>query len=287
MDKLRRIKNITIVAEDKIESIKIKNPLVTQTIEVMNQTEMLQTLIDTYANKSGFQNYLLNPCQVIPQVDFPPENTAELLSDDKFAKPLWFIPPIETDFVRGVPREYPQVTKEICRQALRKAVCGLLRVAGFNDSSNIALVTLTDAVDEFLKTLLTHVNDVRNNQGSEEMGLDVLTLEKGYFQMTQNSLMSIHNYFKNNIIARNKYEINEFKEIEAEYDKMMKESQREHEKFREDEFMHFLDTVAVTVSTVTVSANPPVIIGEDGLPQNVNIVNYIKTDEENGVDNQV
>lgn len=32
--------------------VKVKNPLVTQTIEVMKQTEMLQSLIDTYSNKS-------------------------------------------------------------------------------------------------------------------------------------------------------------------------------------------------------------------------------------------
>lgn len=43
-----------IIAKILIFSVElqVKNPLVTQTIEVMKQTEMLQSLIDTYSNKS-------------------------------------------------------------------------------------------------------------------------------------------------------------------------------------------------------------------------------------------
>ncbi|XP_055911748.1 uncharacterized protein LOC129945840 [Eupeodes corollae] len=231
--------------------VKVKNPLVTQTIEVMKQTEMLQSLIDTYSNKSGSNNYLLNPCQMIPQVDFPPENATDFVNDDKFAKPLWFIPPNQTDFTRGEPKEYPQINKPVCKESLRKAICGQLCIAGFTDTAESALVLFTDALEEFIRNFILQIKDIQCNEHADrQSSIDILTLERAYYALTSTSLTAIHNYFKNNLIARNRSEIREFRGVLQEYDKLMKESQSMQKgPFQENDFMNFLDFTATAGPT--------------------------------------
>lgn len=271
-EKLKKIKRAMKTAEEQIETIKIQNPLVTQTIEVMNQTEMLQTLIDTYANKSGYNNYLLNPSQVIPQIDFPPENAANLLNDDKFCNPFWFIPPIETNFSKGAPERFPEITQDIAKAAIRKAIAGILRIAGFNEAANSSLVLLTDAVEEFIRNLLTESKHIQIIESKDKLcSLDVITLEKGYYSLTHNSLTCLHNYFKNEIIAKNRLEINEFKDAYNEYDKLMKESQSMQ---KEEDYMNFLD-----FSTIQ---NNPQQTTEGG---GVNIMNLLENDNNTNTGN--
>ncbi|XP_067637181.1 uncharacterized protein Spt7 [Eurosta solidaginis] len=230
--------------DDKNVQLRVKNPLVTQTIEVMKQTEMLQSLIDTYSNKSGTSNYLLNPCQMIPEVDFPPENAADFINDDKFAKPIWFIPPTDTLFARGVPQSYPQINAEISRAALRKAVCGQLRVSGFTDFSESALVLYADAAQEFIRSFLQRLREIHDNNAQLELQNEVKVkyLEKAYYSFTNASLTQLHNYFKHQLVARNRSEIAEFNGVLQEYDKLMKESQSmQKEEFQEGDFLNILE----------------------------------------------
>ncbi|KAM7349390.1 spt7 isoform 2-T3 [Cochliomyia hominivorax] len=242
--KLNEVQSQLPVEVNKNVLVKVKNPLVTQTIEVMKQTEMLQSLIDTYSNKSGSSNYLLNPCQMIPEVDFPPENAANFVSDEKFAKPIWFVPPRDSDFAKGKPQHYPQVNSEICRASLRKAVCGQMRVAGFTDTAESALVLFADACEEFILNLMQHVREVHTNDVKLETqrDIEVKNLEKAYYSMTNNSLTQVHNYFKHHLIARNRTEIAEFNDSFQEYDKLMKESQNmQKEEFQEGDFMNIFE----------------------------------------------
>ncbi|XP_075155752.1 spt7 [Haematobia irritans] len=242
--KLSEVQNQMPVEVSKNVTVKVKNPLVTQTIEVMKQTEMLQSLIDTYSNKSGTSNYLLNPCQMIPEVNFPPENVADFVSDDKFTKPIWFVPPQDTNFAKGVPQHYPQVTSDICRASLRKAVCGQMRVAGFTDTAESALILFADACEEFILNLMQSVREVHANDEKLETqrDIEVKNLEKAYYSMTNNSLTQVHNYFKHHLIAKNRMEIAEFNGVFQEYDKLMKESQRmQKEEFHEGDFMNIFE----------------------------------------------
>ncbi|KAL9881651.1 uncharacterized protein LOC119637031 isoform X2 [Glossina fuscipes] len=210
----------------------------------MKQTEMLQSLIDTYSNKSGTSNYLLNPCQMIPEVDFPPENAADFISNEKFAKPIWFIPPQDTKFTKGVPQLYPQLNTEICKASLRKAVCGQLRVAGFTDTAESALILFADAIEEFMRNLLQQVREIHANDPKLETkrDIEVKHLEKAYYSMTNTSLTQVHNYFKHHLIARNRSEIEEFNGVLHEYDKLMKESQNmQKDEFQETDFMNIFE----------------------------------------------
>ncbi|XP_054730463.1 uncharacterized protein LOC129239157 isoform X1 [Anastrepha obliqua] len=234
--------------------LKVKNPLVTQTIEVMKQTEMLQSLIDTYSNKSGTSNYLLNPCQMIPEVDFPPENATDFINDDKFAKPIWFIPPIETQFARGVPQSYPEINPEICRAALRKAVCGQLRVSGFTDISESALVLFADAAQEFMRNFMLRIREVHANNPQTEIQneVEVKSLEKAYYSLANASLTQVHNYFKHQLVARNRSEIAEFNGVLQEYDKLMKESQSMQKEEFQGDFLNILEMPASNEPNVSI-----------------------------------
>lgn len=90
---------------------------------------------------------------------------------------------------------------------------------------------LTDGLDEFYKCLLASLNDVLVNESRDtQKTLDVSVVERGYFQQTRNSLTSLHNYHKNDIVQRNCAERREFQEIFNEYDRLMKQSQNLHKK---------------------------------------------------------
>lgn len=215
--------------------------MVTQTVEVMHQTETIQTLIDTYADKSN-GNYVLNHNQILPHIDFPPENTANLLSDSKFAKPLWFIRPKDTRFSQGgVPKAIPPISKPIVNICLRKSLCGLLKMSDFIQSTDSALILFTDAIDHFYKAFMDSINEAvllceappgadkrKRLPNDKNRKLDVAVVEKAYRTMTSESLTSLHNYYKNTIIAKNAQEIEEFTEIFGEYKKLQQESQDLH-----------------------------------------------------------
>lgn len=193
---------------------------------------------------------------MIPQVDFPPENATDFVNDDKFAKPLWFIPPNETDFTRGVAKEYPQINKQVCKASLRKAICGQLCIAGFTDTAESALVLFTDALEEFIRNFMFQIKDIQTNEYKDKQSsVDILTLERAYYALTSTSLTAIHNYFKNNLIARNRSEIQEFRGVLQEYDKLMKESQSMQKgPFQENDFMNFLDFTATAGNATQESA---------------------------------
>lgn len=52
------------------------------------------------------------------------------------------------------------------------------------------------------------------------------TLEKAYTAMTSTSVMNLHNYYKNEIINRNRAEIIRFKGTQLEYEKLVEESEQ-------------------------------------------------------------
>lgn len=83
-----------------------------------------------------------------------------------------------------------------------------------------------DSVDEFYKSLMESVNLIVVSQRRDRRKLlDIATLEKGYHSMTSFSLTSLHNYYKNEIVSRNRAEIKEFNDMFEEYDKLKQESQ--------------------------------------------------------------
>ncbi|XP_037047482.1 uncharacterized protein LOC119082172 [Bradysia coprophila] len=224
LEKLKLSNLTTKTTDENNQVLTIDNPLVTQTVEVMNQTEFIQTLLDTYA--SDAQSSFLNQNEGIfmPHIDLTPDTTANLVSDEKFLKPLWYIPPHETEFTKGSPTTIPKISKPVAMEAIRISLSGLVRLKGFNDSTDSALQMFTDGVDEFFKCFMESINSVLVNDGQDRnKTLTIATLEKA-FQRNNSSLTTLHNYYKNEIIARNKSEIDEFKNVYQDYDKLMQEN---------------------------------------------------------------
>eukprot|EP00099_Drosophila_melanogaster_P017301 NP_573248.2 Spt7 [Drosophila melanogaster] len=236
--------------QEKHHKLELRSALVTQTIEVMKQTEVLQSLIETYSNKNGSSNYLLNPCLMIPEVDFPPENAAELVGSQKFQKPIWFTPTVDTAYSRGDPEAYPEIPSSACRQAMRKVMCGMLRLAGFTDCSESAVQLLTDATEEFLRSFIGEYRGYYDSQPRLQNStvLQLVPLERAHFAQTGTSLTQVHNYYKHKVLARNRAEIAEFNSVLQEYDKLMKESQssmqKQHNEFNGHDFLNILDNSA-------------------------------------------
>lgn len=65
--------------------------------------------------------------------------------------------------------------------------------------------------------------------------LDVPTLERGYFALRRDSLLSLHNYYKHDVVQRNRTEHSDFQEIYGEYDRLMQESQQLHKRIKPDQ----------------------------------------------------
>lgn len=68
----------------------------------------------------------------MPHIDLTPDTTANLVSDEKFLKPLWYIPPHETEFTKGIPTSVPKISKPVVMEAIRISLSGLVRLKGFN-----------------------------------------------------------------------------------------------------------------------------------------------------------
>lgn len=99
------------------------------------------------------------------------------------------------------------------------------------ETNDSALVMFTDGLDEFYKCFLASINDVLANESRDvQKTLNVSTIERGYFMQTRNSLTSLHNYHKHDIVERNSVERREFQEIFREYDRLMQQSQNLHKK---------------------------------------------------------
>lgn len=72
----------------------------------------------------------------MPHIDLTPDVTANLVSDEKFLKPLWYIPPHETAFTKGTPpTNIPKISKPVVMEAIRISLSGLVRLKGFNGQS--------------------------------------------------------------------------------------------------------------------------------------------------------
>lgn len=194
------------------------NKIVAQTIEVMDQTEIIKDLMETY--KPGY-NYVFNPCQMVSKLEVLSHSEINLVKDRKFQKPLWFIPPNDTKFTLGQPKDYNVVSKEFVRQSLRKSLAGLLRINDFRNSTESALALFVDAIDEFYKNLLGEVrNELVTNNLDTEYEVEIGTLEKAYYGLTKKSLLSLHNYYRREI-KKNRNEVDDFRTNFQEYDKVM------------------------------------------------------------------
>lgn len=162
----------------------------------------------------------------MPSIDYPKKaqmTTRKL--DKKFSKPIWFINPDKTPFTEGKPKEIPKISRATAHAALRKSICGLVRLTKFSEIEDSALTMMVDAIDNFyilfleaITNLLTDENPAIDNQ------LDVMKVEKAYFNFTNQSITSFHNYIKNEINHKNQNEINNFIDQFNEYDKLVQEN---------------------------------------------------------------
>lgn len=235
----------------------------------MNQTEIIKSLVDTYTHTNG------TPTQLMNTIEFPPENLANLVRTDKYRKPFGYVSPKKTNFSRGVPVVADKINKPIVTEAIRKSLAGLLRLKGFDECTESAMVTLADGVDEFYKCLLGSINNQLAHDRDDRIkhSLNVMQVERGYYSMCNTSLLQLHNYYKNEIVRRCRDEQQSFHEHSQKYDKLVQESQYLQKRaFRPEDYMSLLDFANTTAgSTVMQSADGINMIGFlDG--ENANVV---------------
>ncbi|KFB37256.1 AGAP000250-PA-like protein [Anopheles sinensis] len=273
MEKFQQIKLPYIITREK--RVPLKNPLVTQTVEVMKQTEMIQTLIDTYSTKSGC-NYILNPCQLMPTVHFPSSNVVDLTRAEKITRPLWFVNPASSAFTRGDPKNFVKLSKPAVLQALRKAACGLLCMEGFSEINESALIMIVDGLDQFLRLEVESMRSVVM-EDSREVGAvaDVLMVERMYHSVGRTSVCDLHNYYKR-LMRKNRTEVREFKDIYQEYDRLLQENQLSVQNMQklgdsqEDDYMSFLDPQSHSSNGTTIDGST------------MNIISFINGESVNG-----
>uniref|UniRef100_A0A182IPN4 Bromodomain associated domain-containing protein n=1 Tax=Anopheles atroparvus TaxID=41427 RepID=A0A182IPN4_ANOAO len=273
MEKFQQIKLPYTITREK--RVPMKNSLVTQTVEVMKQTEMIQTLIDTYSTKSGC-NYILNPCQLMPTVHFPSSNVVDLTRAEKITRPLWYVSPGSSAFTRGDSKSFVKLSKPAVQQALRKAACGLLCMEGFSEINESALIMIVDGLDQFLRLQVEAMRSVVTEE-NEEIGTvpDVLTVEKMYLAIGRTTVCDLHNYYKK-LMRKNRTEVGEFKDIYQEYDRLLQENQLSVQNMQklgdshEDDYMSFLDPQSHSSNGTTIDGST------------IKIINFINGESVNG-----
>ncbi|XP_053662847.1 uncharacterized protein LOC128711976 [Anopheles marshallii] len=273
MDKFQQIKLPYTITREK--RVPLKNPLVTQTVEVMKQTEMIQTLIDTYSTKSGC-NYILNPCQLMPTVHFPSSNVVDLTRMEKITRPFWFVLPDETPFTRGTCKNFVKLSKPVVLQALRKAACGLLCMEGFSEINESALIMIVDGLDQYLRLLTSALRTAYTEQDEEIGPVPTLVMvERMHQSIGRSSMYHLHNYYKK-LMNKNRDEVREFKDIYQEYDRLLQENQLSVQNMqklgdlKEEDYMNFLDQQSHSSNGTTI----------DGTA--MNIINFINGETVNG-----
>lgn len=68
----------------------------------------------------------------MPNIDLPLDTTADLTKHEKFAKPIWHIPPNYTKFTCGTSNSVTKLSKPVVLQIIRKSLAGMLRLKSFN-----------------------------------------------------------------------------------------------------------------------------------------------------------
>uniref|UniRef100_A0A182XY28 Uncharacterized protein n=1 Tax=Anopheles stephensi TaxID=30069 RepID=A0A182XY28_ANOST len=273
MDKFQQIKLPYTITREK--RVPLKNPLVTQTVEVMKQTEMIQTLIDTYSTKSGC-NYILNPCQLMPTVHFPASNVVDLTRMEKIKRPFWFVLPDETPFTRGEPKNFVKLSKPVVLQALRKAACGLLCMEGFSEINESALIMIVDGLDQYMRLLTSALRTAYTEQDEEIGPVPTLVMvERMYQSIGRSPVYHLHNYYKK-LVNKNRDEVREFKELYQEYDRLLQENQLSVQNMqrlgdlKEEDYMNFLDQQSHSSNGTTIEGTA------------MNIINFINGETVNG-----
>jgi STAGA complex 65 subunit gamma len=186
----------------------------------MHHNDRITELIDTYTSRDS--NCLLDPNFSISSKKFK----AQIRINKKFQKPIWFIPPIDTEFIRGKPKEVAKINKKSVTAALRKSVCGLIRTCKFAEVDESALVMLIDSVDHFYNQLIESFVAVLVSENREtETQLSVLDLEKGYQAFAGQSIISLHNFFNTEIVQKNQKEVENFMQTFGNYDKLLQRQQ--------------------------------------------------------------
>lgn len=125
-------------------------------------------------------------------------------------------------------------------------------VSGCTESS---LLMFMDGVEEFYKCFMDKINQVLVTTGKDvnvrikfhlylfhietnkiitnfldsfflQKSIDITILENAYYALTNKSLLQLHNYYKNEVINRNRAEIIRFKNTQLEYEKLVEESEQ-------------------------------------------------------------
>ncbi|KAG5682232.1 hypothetical protein PVAND_011597 [Polypedilum vanderplanki] len=222
-----KILHSSVYFEPKENRIQLshKNPAVNQIVGLKQKQELIQELIDTS------QNDVYTFQQILPGLNstlevFPTKIVTPKVND----KLNCFISTIQNDFTTGKPKNIQKkVNKKCVDLALRKSICGLLRITDFTDITESALQLMTDSVDHFYKSLMESIVNVLNfDDRDTETDIDIMTFEKAFFNLMNESSTVFLNYFKNEIYLKNQQVATEFTEKVAELKKVVNDNSHQN-----------------------------------------------------------
>lgn len=180
-----KILKSSVFLEDKQSTIKIKihKNSVNSIVGLKQKEELIQQLIDSSQFNSNFHQMVPTLKEVLP-----------ILNNYKVTPPKYnsFISSSSSDFLRGKQvKPIPKINKACVDLAMRKSICGLVRM-DFTDITSSALTLLTDTLDHFYKSLMEEIVNVITNENREtETDIDLLTFEKAYFHLMNDSSTSL------------------------------------------------------------------------------------------------
>jgi hypothetical protein len=209
-----KILHSSVYFEPKENRIQLnhKNPAVNQIVGLKQKQELIQELIETS------QNDIYTFQQILPGLNSTLESFPTKIVTPKVNDKLnCFISTIRSDFTTGKPKNVQKVNKKCVDLALRKSICGLLRITDFTEITESALQLLTDSVDHFYKSLMESVVNVLTfDDRDTETDIDIMTFEKAYFNLMSESSTVFLNYFKNEIYGKHHQTASEFTDKVAE-----------------------------------------------------------------------
>lgn len=183
-----KILKSSVFLEDKQRTMFIKihkNSSVNLVVGLKQKEELIQQLIDTsQCNSMSFHQMVPTLKEVLP-----------ILNNYKVTTPRYncFISSSQSDFVKGrQAKQVPKINKACVSLGMKKSICGLARSSDFSDITSSALTLLTDTLDHFYKSMMEEIVNVITNENREtETDIDLLTFEKAYFHLMNDSSASL------------------------------------------------------------------------------------------------
>ncbi|XP_041359645.1 STAGA complex 65 subunit gamma-like [Gigantopelta aegis] len=202
------------------------DPITLHTIRLIQHTKKMRQLINSVQ-----QQQLENKNSDI-DVSFPsappiPEFTGAELKH-QIPKPIPFLPPeFENKFVQGIGEPPPKIDEVANRKLLRRSVAALFAHAGFDNSGESLLETMTDITHEYFLQITKHLRSAADSAALNSTSGFPDIIEQVFSEMGIGSVTCLHDFYQSRVIAYHDNMKQTCQQLVSQFEKLKQQKSKE------------------------------------------------------------